>query len=60
VLAYIRFIGQTGWLTDTITKIKKLTDRPIVVREKPRGRGTSGPSEAKIPLAEQLKMLGVV
>ena len=50
-----RFIGQTGWLTDTITKIKKLTDRPIVVREKPRGRGTSGPSEAKIPLVEQLK-----
>jgi len=50
-----RFIEKTGWLTDTITKIKKFTDRPIVVREKPRGRGTSGPSEAKIPLTEQLK-----
>jgi len=50
-----RFIEQTGWLTETITKLKKLTDRPIVVREKPRGRGTSGPSEAKVPLTEQLK-----
>ena len=31
------------------------TDRPIRIREKPRGRGTSGPSEAKVPLVEDLK-----
>ena len=50
-----KFIGHTDWLNETVAKIKKYTDRPIVIRHKPRGRGTSGPSEAKIPLTEQLK-----
>ena len=40
---------------ETIEKIKRYTDRPIVIREKPRGRGTSGPSEATVPLSEDLK-----
>ena len=29
--------------------------KAIKIREKPRGRGTSGPSEAKVPLSEDLK-----
>ena len=49
------YLGRPNWLNETITEIKKYTDRPIKVREKPRGRGTSGPSEAKIPLSEELK-----
>lgn len=49
------FLNYSNWLDETILQIKKFTDRPIVVRYKPRGRGTSGPSEAKIPLSEQLK-----
>jgi hypothetical protein len=36
-------------------QIKRYTDRPIQLRHKPRGRGTSGPSEAKVPLSEDLK-----
>jgi len=49
------YLDRPNWLEETLAEIKKHTDRPIVVRHKPRGRGTSGPSEAKIPLAEQLK-----
>ena len=36
-------------------QIKRYTDRPIKIRQKPRGRGTSGPSEATVPLSEDLK-----
>jgi hypothetical protein len=49
------YLKQTTWLDDTINEIKKHTDRPIKVRLKPRGRGTSGPSEAKVPIEEDLK-----
>lgn len=49
------FIDSNNWTDITIEKLKKFTDRPIVIREKPRGRGTSGPSEAKIPLKVQLE-----
>ena len=50
-----QYLGRPDWLNETIEEIKKHTDRPIKVREKPRGRGTSGPSEAKVPLSEDLK-----
>ena len=50
-----RYLDHNTWLDDTINQIKKYTDRPIKVRIKPRGRGTSGPSEAKVPLSEDLK-----
>ena len=50
-----KYLGQDGWLDDTINELKKHTDRPIKIREKPRGRGTSGPSEAKVPIEEELK-----
>jgi len=50
-----QYLGKPNWLDETITKIKKYTDRPIKVRQKPRGRRTSGPSEAKVPIEEDLK-----
>ena len=50
-----QYLGRPDWLKETIAEIKKHTDRPIKIREKPRGRGTSGPSEAIVPLSEELK-----
>jgi len=49
--------GQTvqEWLDNTVTTLKKYTDRPIEIRYKPRANGTSGPSVAKIPFREQAK-----
>ena len=49
------YLDRPNWLEETVEQIKRYTDRPIRIREKPRGRGTSGPSEAKVPLAEDLK-----
>jgi hypothetical protein len=49
------FITQPNWLEDTIHTLKKFTDRPIRVRQKPRARGTSGPMAATVPLSEDLK-----
>jgi len=49
------YLGKPNWLNETVEQIKRYTDRPIKIRHKPRGRGTSGPSEAKIPLSEDLK-----
>lgn len=49
------YLDRPNWTKETIEKIKRYTDRPIVIREKPRGRGTSGPSEATVPLSEDLK-----
>jgi len=49
------YIDEPEWTDRTIEKIKRYTDRPIRVRYKPRGRGTSGPSEARVSLSEDLK-----
>ena len=49
------YLGQPNWTQETVEQIKRYSDRPIKVREKPRGRGTSGPSEATVPLFEDLK-----
>ena len=49
------YLGKPNWTQETVEQIKRYTDRPIKVREKPRGRGTSGPSEAIVPLSEDLK-----
>ena len=49
------YLDMPNWTNDTIEQIKRYTDRPIRLRHKPRGRGTSGPSEAKVPLSEDLK-----
>ena len=42
-----RYLNHTTWLDDTIEKIKKHTDRPIKIRLKPRGRGTSSSSRRR-------------
>ena len=49
------YLGEPNWTNDTLNKLSRVTDRPVKVRKKPRGRGTSGPSEAKVPLSEDLK-----
>jgi hypothetical protein len=49
------YIGQPNWTENIVAQIKRYTDRPIKLRHKPRGRGTSGPSEAKVPLSDDLK-----
>lgn len=49
------YLDRPNWTKETVEQIKRYTDRPIIIREKPRGRGTSGPSEAKVPLSEDLK-----
>jgi len=55
---------MTQWYTGMSTKmwtdsimhgLKKHTDRPIEVRQKPRGKGTSGPLAATVPFNEQAK-----
>jgi hypothetical protein len=50
-----KYLEHTTWTKDTVEKLERHTHRPIRLRHKPRGRGTSGPSEAKVPLAEDLK-----
>tara|TARA_Y100000748_G_C15492420_1_gene486987 strand:+ start:866 stop:1678 length:813 start_codon:yes stop_codon:yes gene_type:complete len=49
------YLDRPNWTQEIVEQIKRYTDRPIKIREKPRGRGTSGPSEAKVPLSEDLK-----
>ncbi len=49
------YLKEINWLENTIAKLKQHTDRPIVVRHKPRGRGTSGPSEAVVPIEKELE-----
>ena len=49
------YLDRPNWTEETVAQIKRYTDRPIKLRHKPRGRGTSGPSEAKVPLSEDLK-----
>ena len=44
-----------SWLETTLNKLSTLTDRPIKVRFKPRGKGRSGPDVALIPFSEDLK-----
>ena len=49
------YLDEPNWTVEIMEQIKRYTDRPIKIRHKPRGRGTSGPSEAKVPLSEDLK-----
>jgi len=50
---YITGYSIKEWVEKTIDKLKQHTDKPIEVRYKPRANGTSGPSVATIPFAEQ-------
>jgi hypothetical protein len=50
-----KYLKKHNWLSDTVKEIKKYTDRPIKIREKPRKAGTSGPAVADIPLEQDLQ-----
>jgi len=50
-----RYLKKTNWTNDTVNEIKKYTDRPIKIREKPRKAGTSGPSVAAVSLEHDLR-----
>lgn len=50
-----KYLRKTTWTNDIVEEIKKHTDRPIKIRQKPRGRGTSGPSEATVSLEKDLQ-----
>ena len=50
---YITGMSVDMWLTMIIGSLKKLTDRPVEVRHKPRNAKTSGPAAAIIPFADQ-------
>ena len=47
--------GVGDWILRTMATLSTHTDRPIHVRYKPRGNGTSGPDAATIPLEDDLK-----
>ncbi len=49
------YLERPNWLDETVEQLKRITDRPIKVRHKPRGKGTSGPAVAKVPIEEDLK-----
>lgn len=50
-----RFYNCDNWLNDTVTELRKYTDRPIKIRNKPRGNGTSGPRAATIRFEEDIQ-----
>ena len=50
-----RFYDQIGWTERTVETLKRHTDRPIRVRQKPRNFVTSGPAAAQIPLEKDLE-----
>ena len=50
---YVTGLSVQEWLNKTIETLKLYTDRLIEVRYKPRAKGTSGPSVALIPFAQQ-------
>ena len=43
-----RYYGHTDWVQDTVAKLQQHTDRKIIVREKPRAAGTSGPRAVEL------------
>jgi hypothetical protein len=49
------YLKKPNWLDDTVKEIKRHTDRPIKIREKPRKDGTSGPAVADISLEQDLQ-----
>ena len=49
------YLQEDDWTSNTVNQIKRYTDRPIRVRNKPRGKGTSGPAVATVPIEEDLR-----
>ena len=52
---YVTGMSVDMWVKAITHGVRKYTDRPIEVRYKPRGKGTSGPAVALVPFAEQAK-----
>jgi len=50
-----RYYGCPNWTNDVVAELKKHTDRPIRVRQKPRRNGTSGPAAALVSLKQDLE-----
>lgn len=50
-----RFYDSQNWINRTVMELKKYTDRPIKIRNKPRKNGTSGPRVADVPFEEDCK-----
>tara|TARA_B100000214_G_scaffold375583_1_gene362938 strand:+ start:4968 stop:5780 length:813 start_codon:yes stop_codon:yes gene_type:complete len=50
-----QYLERPNWTAETVEQIKRYTDRPIKIREKPRGKGTSGPAVATIPIEKDLE-----
>ena len=50
---YVTGLSVQGWLDFIIKELEFYTDRPYEIRYKPRANGTSGPSVAEIPFAQQ-------
>lgn len=48
-------VSVQTWLETVTYELRKHTDRPIRIRHKPRGKGTSGPAAALIPFEEDIK-----
>ena len=53
------YYDHPNWTQDTVAKLQQYTNRPIIVREKPRSSGTSGPRAVELgglkPFVEQAK-----
>ena len=43
-----KYYDESNWTQDTVNELKKHTDRKIIVREKPRAKGTSGPRAVEL------------
>ena len=52
---YVTGMNVQQWLDWVIEQVTFYCDRPYEIRQKPRANGTSGPSVADIPFAEQAK-----
>ena len=50
---YVTGLSVKEWLNFIIKELEFYTDRPYEIRYKPRANGTSGPSVAEIPFAQQ-------
>jgi hypothetical protein len=50
-----RFYNRSNWLNETLVELRKYTDRPIKIRNKPRDNKTSGPRAATIPFEDDVK-----
>ena len=52
---FIHGMSVDQWITQVTQHLKAKTNRLILVRRKPRGKGTSGPSVATHPIEDDLK-----